>query len=325
MSKHLLTLEETKARIAAGATLLLAGEEKLLSSLPPGNWIGGTIPYFMADDGGCFCQDKIFVTEISCAVKTTVQVHERAGLASVYQNAGDNEVAFIILPANSASHIEFALNAPKYPNFAGSPLLGWIAGVSLQELGRETPKVFCGGPRALADGAAVLRVQLPARHYAQINIINLFNQGNDDTITFPTGGFSAATALINGQEQNFTAYLESIGADTRLPLVASYCGAMVNVSFKAVEKSRVEFYAPVVTGIEYKLAAPVHDYVGDFEVKLKELAPSAIVFSCNCILNYLYSQLEGRRTGHVVGPITFGEIAYQLLNQTLVYLTIEQA
>jgi hypothetical protein len=40
------------------------------------------------------------------------------------------------------------------------------------------------------------------------------------------------------------------------------------------------------------------------------------------ILNYLYSNLEGMRTGDMVGPITFGEIAYQLLNQTLVYLTI---
>ena len=28
------------------------------------------------------------------------------------------------------------------------------------------------------------------------------------------------------------------------------------------------------------------------------------------------------RTGEMVGPITFGEVAYQLLNQTMVYLTI---
>jgi hypothetical protein len=69
----------------------------------------------------------------------------------------------------------------------------------------------------------------------------------------------------------------------------------------------------------------VADYVSAFESRLKTLAPGNIVFSCNCILNYLYSQLEGRRTGGIVGPITFGEIAYQLLNQTLVYLEIEKA
>jgi hypothetical protein len=42
-------------------------------------------------------------------------------------------------------------------------------------------------------------------------------------------------------------------------------------------------------------------------------------------LNYLYSGLEGRNTAPFVGPITFGEIAYQLLNQTLVYLQMQDA
>jgi hypothetical protein len=33
--------------------------------------------------------------------------------------------------------------------------------------------------------------------------------------------------------------------------------------------------------------------------------------------------LEGQRTANITGPFTFGEIAYQLLNQTLVYLSVE--
>ena len=45
-------------------------------------------------------------------------------------------------------------------------------------------------------------------------------------------------------------------------------------------------------------------------------------FSCNCILNYLYGELEGKVTEGMYGPVTFGEIAYQLLNQTLVYVRI---
>jgi hypothetical protein len=49
----------------------------------------------------------------------------------------------------------------------------------------------------------------------------------------------------------------------------------------------------------------------------------AIAFSCNCILNYLYAELEGKQTGNFTGPITFGEVAYQLLNQTMVYLDIQ--
>ena len=46
------------------------------------------------------------------------------------------------------------------------------------------------------------------------------------------------------------------------------------------------------------------------------------VFACNCILNYLYGKLEGKKTGHLTGPFTFGEIAHQLLNQTLVRLCV---
>jgi hypothetical protein len=41
-------------------------------------------------------------------------------------------------------------------------------------------------------------------------------------------------------------------------------------------------------------------------------------------LNYLYGKLEGRKTGDLTGPITFGEIAFQLLNQTLVYLEVTE-
>jgi len=85
---------------------------------------------------------------------------------------------------------------------------------------------------------------------------------------------------------------------------------------------RVEFFAPVVSGIEYRLAMPVMDYVSEFEARLKELSPDSVLFSCNCILNYLHSNLAGRRTGALVGPVTFGEIAFQLLNQTLVYIEV---
>lgn len=56
--------------------------------------------------------------------------------------------------------------------------------------------------------------------------------------------------------------------------------------------------------------------------KLMDTDTNNVVFSCNCILNYLFSNLENKKTGAFVGPVTFGEIAYQLLNQTLVYLEI---
>ena len=44
--------------------------------------------------------------------------------------------------------------------------------------------------------------------------------------------------------------------------------------------------------------------------------------SCNCILNFLYGELKSKRTGSFTGPVTFGEIAYILLNQTMVRLQL---
>ena len=57
--------------------------------------------------------------------------------------------------------------------------------------------------------------------------------------------------------------------------------------------------------------------------KVVGLDTDNVVFSCNCVLNYLFSNLENKKTGAFVGPVTFGEIAYQLLNQTLVYLEVK--
>src|SRR2546428_5124442 len=49
-----------------------------------------------------------------------------------------------------------------------------------------------------------------------------------------------------------------------------------------------------------------------------------VAFACNCTLNYVYGKLDGARVG-LPGPFTFGEIAYQLLNQTMVYCDVVDA
>ncbi|RME83260.1 MAG: hypothetical protein D6785_06920, partial [Planctomycetota bacterium] len=67
----------------------------------------------------------------------------------------------------------------------------------------------------------------------------------------------------------------------------------------------------------------VDDYEMEFAKRLSQLQIEPL-FSCNCILNYLYGKLEGKKTGNITGPMTFGEIAYVLLNQTLVYVTYEE-
>jgi len=142
-------------------------------------------------------------------------------------------------------------------------------------------------------------------------------QGSGPAITFPSTGFSATTATIDGKAQNLAEWITRNGIDTKLPLVADYCGALVNVSIKGVDaaEGRVDFYAPVFSDSEYRMA----------EGGIPELVEGdgkGTSFSCNCILNYLYGELEGKRTGNFTGPMTFGEIAYLLLNQTLVHMSI---
>ncbi|MGB4639468.1 MAG: hypothetical protein WBH95_05745, partial [Caldicoprobacterales bacterium] len=103
-----------------------------------------------------------------------------------------------------------------------------------------------------------------------------------------------------------------------------YNSVLVNVSIKSIcqETKTVNLYAPVFAGKEYGFAQSINNYAASFNKHLQELKDVEPVFSCNCILNYLYGKLEGKATPPFAGPVTFGENAYQLLNQTLVYAEI---
>jgi hypothetical protein len=326
LSSYLYEVTEVKAMIARGKKLLLAGEETLLKQLPAGNWIGGSIPYFMTEQGGLSTQYKIYVTELPDFVENVqIKLYDAATLSSVYADMPSNGFSVIIIPAFCATHLDFALHAPEYAGFALRPLIGWISGVHLNDLGKVSPKVFSGQTKTmLEDGAVVMHVALPPTKIAEVGILNIFEQSDGDTITFPQNGFSARDAYINGVQTNFADYITKNRLDTDLPLVADYFGAMVNVSFEHVDMANqeVKFYAPVFAGVSYKHARPVDNYVEQFTSRIPDHLDKAPTFSCNCILNYVYSELEGKRTGNITGPITFGEVAYQLLNQTMVYLTL---
>jgi len=328
LSGYLYDVIEVKSKITRGEKLLLAGDENLLKLLPAGNWIGGSIPYFMTEEGGLTTRHKIYVTELPDAVSDiSIKVYDAGTLGSVYADAAQNGFSVIIMPGSSKTHLEFALHAPQYKDFGHSPLIGWIAGVHLDDLEKITPKVFYGPTQTmLEDAAVVMHAALSPRHVAEINFVNIFEQGDGDTITFLQDGFSSSDAYINGVKANFADYIAQQNMDMRLPLVADYFGARVNVSFQSVDpiKREVRFYAPVFAGVSYKHAKPLHDYVQQFTAMLPSHLGKHPTFSCNCVLNYLYSELEGKRTGKITGPTTFGEVVYQLLNQTVAYLTVTE-
>jgi hypothetical protein len=321
----LMTLGRAKELINSKKTLTIAGDEKLLRGLLKGNWIGGTIPYFMDVNGGEFTKDKLFVTEIEePASLSSVKWYNEYELESIPNDSPENGFSIVIIPAGSNVHLSYAKNAPNYPNIFLKPIIGWISGIDLKDLGKISAKVINGNDMTLSDSKAVaMHFSLPPGKMASIGIINLFKQGQGDTIAFDEVGFSATDCKINGKRQNLAEYILNKKIDTKLPIVANYSGTMVNVSFQSVneKEKRVDFYAPVFPGVDYRIAEPVDNYVKQFT----SLIPKGSIksgFSCNCILNYLYSELEGKKTGDLIGPMTFGEIAYQLLNQTLVYLEI---
>ena len=328
LQQILVTPEIAANMIRSGATLAIAGDEDALAALPSGNWIGGTIPYFMSQQGGVTTRKHLFVTPLDFhpGLTPTIRHYDVASLSQVCAEAPANGFSLIILPAFSEAHFEYAHHAAMYEEMFMKPLVGWIAGIHLDDMGKRSPKVRDGRSGELLDNqAVVVHVPLPENVSANVSIVNLFSQGDGDLIEFETSGFEASTCLVNGKPTSLAKYLQRIGHDTRLPLVADYSGALINVSLKAVDEKQdiVQFYGPVFPHVAYKLARP---FSGSYETAFGQAIadlPEKAGFSCNCVLNYLYCELEGKRTGHVTGPMTFGEVAYVLLNQTVVHLTLE--
>lgn len=325
--KTLMNVKEASDLIQSGNSLMIAGDENLLKQLPQGNWIGGSIPYFMSEKGGVTTSDKLQVVELPAIVRDAkIKFYGENELSTIPKDYHSNGVSFILIPGMSAVHQKYAEESMTYDGIFDRPLVGWITGVHLDDIGKVTPKVMNGMTGEFSENkAVVMHLNLPERKFGHLNIINIFKQGTGDTLTFPKTGFQADTCFVNGKETNFAEYLAKNNIDTKLPLVANYNGAMINVSFQSVdnENKKVKFYAPVFVGVEYKMPVPIEDYEEEFDAEIRKHNISP-VFTCICILNFNYANLEGKKAGEVVGPITFGEIAYILLNQTMVYLTIEE-
>jgi hypothetical protein len=328
LANGLFNVEDASAIIESGAVVVVAGTAPLLRRLPAGNWVGGTMRYFMTDEGGSQTTDRVFVTELPVdAPDVTIRRYRAADLHEIVTDAPANGFSFIVIPAESPAHVEYAARAPYYPGLFRTPIVGWIAGVNLHRLGQVVPRSINGHDRRMeTDRAVVLHASLAPGKVAHIDIVNMFRAGTGDVITFPSDALAANECLVNGEPRNLARYVTEAGVDTRLPLVADYAGIDVNTSFQRVDTATwtVTFYAPVFQGIEYRLAEPVDDYAVQFATAVED-AGIASSFACSCILNYVYGELEGRTIGHLTGPMTFGEIAYQLLNQTAVYLSIVDA
>ena len=318
----LLTFDETCNLISSTKLLHIAGTENLLKKLPKGNWIGGSTEYFMANSGGIVTNELLFITELPYEVYK-ISVYDHNTIPNVTVDAYNNGFSIIILPFDSAVHKKYADRASEFEGMFIKNIAGWIAGINLNVPGQTPIAVNGRTGEVSADKAVAVHICVPDDKVVSLGIVNIFSQDESSpVIEFSEEGFKVKTCKIDGKETIFADYIAQNGIDTRFPLVGDYSGVGVNISFKAIENGAVAFYAPVFPGIKYKMAKPVTDYVQEFNEKLKNLSDTQVTFSCNCILNFLYGELEGKDINAFFGPITFGEVAYQLVNQTLAYVTV---
>ncbi len=323
-----MAIDAANALIEAGHVLTIAGHEELLQQLQKGNWIGGTTTYFMDKEGGGVNHEKIFVTDLTDIVTSfKIKAYEEATITTdLLEDRYENGFSYLILPAFASIHQTYGLQAGEQSTLFDRPLMGWIAGVHLDEIGKITPKVIDGSTGMFFENrGCTLHGALPATQYAEIDIVNIYQQGQGDTFTFQEDGFGCTSCLINGKPANLADYYKENNINADLPLVANYAGASINVSIQQIneEEHHVAFFAPVLKGRAYKVAQPIEDLYTVFCKELPEDS-SAVIFSCNCILNYVHIEMEKKFAGDFRGPFTFGEIAYILVNQTMVTLSIKE-
>jgi len=336
--------------IRSGETLMLSGTEEMLTGLPNGNWVGGTSSYFMNEDGGQKNTDKIFVMSLPADIKLKeVKFYDSEHLADISKESPDNGFTYLLMPFGTKAHLDYAEKAPFFPGQFTKITIGWVAGVSLEDLGKKTTKVFNGQNGQISEtDALAMHCSLPDNKYAMISTINIYEADKKATIVFPNSGFEVGNCFINGEPTNIVKYMKENNIDTKYPIVSNFKfgsalskkldtsgytsfteyphvpdhgGNFVNVSFASIKDDKAQLYAPIFKDVKYYFAKPA-DYLTEFNKNLTA-ASDELAFSYSCILNYVNSNLEGKITKGMYGPFTFGEIAYQLLNQTLVYLDIK--
>ena len=189
----------------------------------------------------------------------------------------------------------------------------------------KTPKIYNGlNKKVYEEGLIALNVKLPKNEVARVEIINIFEEHEDsDVITFPVDGFTQKDCFVNGEKKNFAKYIKEIKHNIQSPLIVNQAGALINKSIFSIdeENQTVAFVATLFKDEKYSFSKNLEDYKTNFNNQIPDEVQTN--YACNCILNYLYGEFEKNKVT-ITGATTFGEIAFQLLNQTLVYLEIDK-
>jgi len=320
MTQGLFTPEEVSDMIHSGKRLLLAGDNRLLSQLPAGNWIGGTTPFFILyPENRTTSFDKIFVTTLPDFVtKTEIREYDETTIQNIFNDGPENGFTTLIMPFASPVAVEYSLHASDYENFAVHPVCGWLSGQPEEVLLTEKSYSASGiGPCLYSDKAIAMHISLPESKFAEISIFNPYKQGNGDSIMFDYSSLTVTEAIINGEKRNFAEYLREVGYNMLIPLVTNYSGAMINVVIFEVGESKVQLTAPVFKNVDYRIAAI------DNNIAEPSLVSDRIIFSITCVGNFFQPGYCEKYLQKMNGPAVFGEIAYQQMGLTTVYVTVD--
>jgi hypothetical protein len=170
MESKLYSIAETKAFINKGYLLTLAADERVLSQLPKGNWIGGTIPYFMDINKSLFSQDKIFVNKLSDSIiNYKIIEYDEKSIYNIVNDSYDNGYTLLILPPFQRVQKVYALESLKFKGIYNNPIIGWIAGKDVNS--NEIPKIFNGFNNQSFDNKAIaMHLELSENKKAIISI-----------------------------------------------------------------------------------------------------------------------------------------------------------
>ncbi len=321
MHGQLYKVREVIELIENGELLVLAGDKRLLDELPSGNWIGGTTPYFAEPDGLRFNVDKIFVRRINNFINYKIKTYDVNSINDIVNDSYNNGYTILVLPPFTDIHYKYALEAKNMAGITNNPITGWVAAFFLNS--DDIGKVYNGlNSEKLDNKAVALHVELPDNKKAEIRITNIYKELPDSPIIeFDHDGFDTEYCFINGEKVNFVDYIKENNINTRFPLVTETFGMKTNISFKNVKDGRVFFYAPFFKNKKYKFTHRIDNYIHKLELDFTQIKAN-IEFSCNCILNYVNNDLLPEKLRNVYNIVTFGEIAYILLNQTMVNLVV---
>jgi hypothetical protein len=328
-TKHLYTVTEVNELILKNSRLVISADESLLNQLKKGNWIGGTIPYFMTEKGGTFTKELLYVQNLTeIGINFRFSKYDETNISTVTKTGFDNGFTILIVPMGSPVHSSFGVNSLQYEDIFKNPIVGYVAGLDLSLLGKASPKVYFGQDNLCLENAGVaLHIELAENQVARTEIINPNTLNEESPVfEFPISSFTQGDCLIDGKPDNLADYMSRNNLSTlSIPYVSDCNGALINRDIMKidVENHSVTFFAPLYSDEKYRMANKIEDYYSVFQKKLT-IDNSITAYSCLCVSYYKLGSLEGKKI-NINGPLTFGEIAYQLLNQTAVYLILDTA